>query len=80
MQRYVEALPQDHRQKTTENLTPKQNEKLSDLLHCDLNTVRAYFLKESFDVFWNYRRSYWAGWFLKQWCARAMRSRLEPMK
>lgn len=66
--------------KRTENLTPKQNEKLSDLLHCDLKTVRAYFLKESFDVFWNYRSSYWAGWFLKQWCARAMRSRLEPMK
>jgi transposase len=37
-------------------------------------------LKESFDGFWQYDSSRWAKWYLRKWCARAMRSRLEPMK
>ena len=43
-------------------------------------SVRAYYLKESFDAFWHYDSQQWARWFLKKWCERAMRSRLEPMK
>ena len=37
-------------------------------------------MKEAFDAFWTYTSPYWAGWFLDKWCARAMRSRLDPIK
>lgn len=66
--------------KNEANLTDKQAMKLSELLQYDLKSVRAYLLKESFQAFWHYTSPYWAAWFLKQWCARAMRSKLEPMK
>lgn len=66
--------------KRSENLTEGQAQKLSDVLEYDLRTVRAYLLKESFDGFWSYSSPYWAGWYLDKWCARAMRSRLEPIK
>src|SRR5450432_1734089 len=33
-----------------------------------------------FSHFWKYKSVIWAGGFLDYWCARAMRSRLEPMK
>jgi len=66
--------------KRSENLTDKQSLKLNDVLQYNLRSVRAYLLKESFDAFWTYTSPYWAGWFLDQWCARAMRSRLDPMK
>jgi transposase len=66
--------------KRSENLTEKQSLKLNDVLQYNLRSVRAYLLKESFDAFWTYTSPYWAGWFLDQWCARAMRSRLDPMK
>ena len=62
------------------NLTPRQSDQLGALLQYDLKTVRAYCLKESFDAFWQYNSPRWAQWFLRKWCARAMRSRLEPMK
>ena len=66
--------------KRPENLTDKQSTKLNDILHYDLKTVRAYCHKEAFDTFWKYTSPYWARWFLKKWCFRVMRSRLEPMK
>jgi transposase len=66
--------------KRPENLTPKQSEKLSELLRYDLKTVRAYCHKEAFDAFWKYDSPYWARWFLKKWCTRVMRSRLDPLK
>lgn len=66
--------------KRPENLSPKQSEKLEDLLQYDYKTVRAYFHKEAFDAFWKYDSPYWAKWFLKKWCTRVMRSQLEPMK
>lgn len=62
------------------NLTEKQALKLDDVLAYDLKSVRAYLLKESFQLFWNYESPYWAEWYLKKWCARAMRSRLDPIK
>lgn len=62
------------------NLTEKQKTKLTDVLQYDLKSVRAYLLKESFQLFWNYNSPYWAEWYLNKWCARAMRSRLEPIK
>jgi transposase len=29
---------------------------------------------------WEYRSAFWAGRFLRDWCAKVMRSRIEPMK
>jgi transposase len=66
--------------KRPKNLTGKQAVKLADLLQYNLKTSRAWFLKDAFDGFWEYNSPDWARWFLKKWCARAMRSRLEPMK
>ena len=66
--------------KNETNLTKKQKTKLTDVLQYDLKSVRAYLLKESFQLFWNYKSPYWAEWYLNKWCARAMRSRLEPIK
>lgn len=66
--------------KRTENLSQKQSLKLNEVLQYDLKSVRAYYLKESFEAFWHYNSPYWARWFLRKWCARAMRSRLDPIK
>jgi len=66
--------------KNPQNLTPKQEAKLDDVLGYDLKSVRAYLLKESFQLFWDYDSPYWAEWYLEKWCKRAMRSRLEPIK
>ena len=37
-------------------------------------------MKEDSQRFWEYTSATWAGKFLDQWCTRAMRSKLEPMK
>lgn len=66
--------------KRRENLTERQDIKLAELARYNLKTFRAYLLKEDFQSFWNYSMPYWAGRFLDRWCARTMRSRIEPMK
>jgi transposase len=66
--------------KRPENLTDKQSIKLKDLLACNLRTIRAYLLKEEFQLFWEYISPAWAEKFMHQWCKKAMRSRIEPMK
>jgi transposase len=66
--------------KNPENLTEKQRAKLDDVLQYDLKSVRAYLLKEAFQLFWTYSSPHWAGWYLDKWCTRAMRSKLDPMK
>jgi transposase len=66
--------------KRPENLTLKQKLKLKEVVQYDLKSVRAYLLKESFQLFWKYTHPAWAEWYLHKWCARAMRSRLEPIK
>jgi transposase len=66
--------------KRRENLTDHQQVRLHDLLRYNLQTVRAYLLKEDFQQFWNYSSAHWAGTFLDFWCREAMRSRIEPMK
>jgi transposase len=53
--------------------------KLDALVASKLATARAWNLKESFQYLWHYKSPIWAGAFLDYWCARAMRSRLEPM-
>ena len=66
--------------KNPENLTEKQVPKLQELLGYNLRTIRAYLMKEEFERFWQYKSPYWAGRFLHDWCVRAMRSKIEPMK
>lgn len=62
------------------NLTHNQSVQLREVLRYNLQTVRAYLLKEQFHRFWEYRRPSWAQRFLKAWCTRVLRSRIEPMK
>ena len=66
--------------KRKENLTTQQKFRLRDLLRYNLQTVRAYLLKEDFQQFWEYNSPTWAGMFLDFWCRQTMRSRIEPMK
>lgn len=66
--------------KRPENLTDRQAIKLSELLQCNLRSVKAYLMREDFQRFWQYSSATWAGKFLDQWCTRAMRSKIEPMK
>ena len=66
--------------KRPENCTKKQTTKLKELVAINLKTVRAYLLKEDFQRFWNYKSIGWATKFMDDWCERAMRSRIDPMK
>lgn len=66
--------------KRPQNLTTDQKGRLSELLKLNLKTVRSYLLKEDFQFFWRYTSAYWAGKFLDAWCARAIRSKIMPMK
>ena len=66
--------------KRAQNLTHKQKNRLEELLGYNLRTVRAYLLKEDFQLMWTYYSPGWAARFLDAWCQRAMRSRIEPMK
>ena len=66
--------------KRPENLTPKQQLRLRDLLRYNLQSVRAYLLKEEFQQFWEYDSPIWAGKFIDQWCTKALRSRIDPIK
>ena len=66
--------------KRKENLTLKQTVKLRELLKYNLKSVKAYLMREDFNRFWTYTSATWAGKFLKEWCVRAKRSRLEPFK
>jgi len=51
--------------KRHENLKDEQRFRLRDLLRCNLKTVRAYLLKESFQQLWDYNSPAWAGKFLR---------------
>ena len=62
------------------NLRDDQSASLKELLKYNLRTMRAYLLKEQFNLFWNYSSPSWAGKFLDKWTTRAMRSNIEPMK
>lgn len=66
--------------KRKENLTERQEATLDELVKYNLQSVRAYLLKEDFHGFWEYTTPAWAGKFLDRWCTRVMRSKLEPMK
>ncbi len=62
------------------NLNPDQKERLSTLVRWNAPIVRAYYLKESFQLFWDYKQSQRAETHVQKWMTSAMRSRLEPFK
>jgi len=66
--------------KRPKNLSGRQTVKLRELLQYNLQSVRAYLLKEDFQRFWEYQSPGWALRFLDEWCLRTMRCRLEPLK
>ncbi len=66
--------------KRPENLTDKQKGHLKNLLQYNLQSVRAYLLREDFQHFWSYTSVTWASKFLDEWIRRTMLSRIEPLK
>ena len=62
------------------NLTPDQKERLSHLVRLNAPIVRAYYLKEAFQLFWDYKQPGRAEPHLQKCMNSAMRSRLEPFK
>jgi transposase len=66
--------------KRPENLSCTQKGYLRTLLQYNLQSVRAYLLREEFQKFWTYTSIPWARKFLHEWIRTAMLSRIEPMK
>jgi transposase len=62
------------------NLTQDQNERLSTLVRWNTPLVRAWYLKEAFQLFWSYKQPWRAEQHLRKWMDSAMRSKLEPFK
>lgn len=62
------------------NLNGGQKERLSTLVSWNSPLVRAWYLKESFQLFWTYKQPWRAKQHLLKWMNSAMRSRLEPFK
>jgi transposase len=62
------------------NLTTDERERLSTLVRWNSPIVRAYYLKEVFQLFWSYRQPARAEHHLRRWLHSAMRSRLQPFK
>lgn len=62
------------------NLTNDQKDRLSTLVQWNSPLVRAWYLKESFQLFWGYKQPWRAKQHLLKWMNAAMRSRLEPFK
>ena len=62
------------------NLSPDQKERLSTLVRWNTPLVRAWYLKEAFQLFWDYKQPWRAKQHLRKWINSAMRSKLEPFK
>lgn len=62
------------------NLNSGQQERLSTLVRWNSPLVRAWYLKESFQLFWSYKQPWRAQQHLLKWMNSAMRSKLEPFK
>jgi transposase len=62
------------------NLTGNQKERLSTLVQWNTPLVRAWYLKEAFQLFWSYKQPWRAKQHLSKWITSAMRSKLEPFK
>lgn len=61
------------------NLTGKQRGRLRELLRINLDTVKAYLLKDDFNLFWKYKSPWGAARFLDGWIVSAAASRIPPI-
>ncbi len=61
-------------------LSPDQRTRLSALCRKNQPIVRAYYLKEAFQRFWDYKREGWSLPYLRKWLWWASHSRLAPFK
>jgi transposase len=62
------------------NLNQDQKERLSTLVRWNTPLVRAWYLKEAFQLFWSFKQPWRAERHLRKWMNSAMRSKLEPFK
>jgi transposase len=62
------------------NLSNDQQERLSTLVGWNMPLMRALYLKESFQLFWDYKQPKRAKEHLQKWTNSTMRSKLEPFK
>lgn len=62
------------------NLNDNQKDRLSTLVRWNSPLVRAWYLKEAFQLFWTYKQPWRAEQHLRKWMNSAMRSKLEPFK
>jgi transposase len=62
------------------NLTDHQKERLSTLVRWNSPFVRAWYLKEAFQLFWTYKQMARTREHLTKWIRSAMRSKLEAFK
>lgn len=62
------------------NLNQNQKERLSTLVRWNSPLVRAWYLKEVFQLFWTYRQPWRAEQHLRKWMDSTMRSKLQPFK
>lgn len=60
------------------NLKREEKRRLSALCKRNSPIVRAYYLKESFQRFWDYKSAGWSEPYMKQWLWWASHCRLEP--
>jgi len=62
------------------NRTPEDKAILKKLAKSNNRIYRAWLLKDEFEHFWGYSSIGWAKRFVKRWCTRALKSRLESMR
>lgn len=62
------------------NLKDEEKRRLSALCRTNQPIVRAYYLKEAFQRFWDYKSPGWSARYLKQWLWWASHSRLDPFR
>ncbi len=62
------------------NLDREEKTRLSALCRKNVPIVRAYYLKEAFQCFWDYRSPVWAARYLAHWLWWASHSRLQPFQ
>jgi transposase len=66
--------------KRKENMTEKQVLKMAELVQYNLKSIRSVLMRDDFQRFWKYSYAACAVKFLDEWCIRAMRSKIDPMK
>ena len=62
------------------NLTEKQTAGLDKLLKINLNSIKAYLMREDFQRFWEYKNPLMALKFMEDWAEKAIKSDIDPMK